>query len=95
MISGCAQTQREVAVMLERLRLIDGVAAVSLQSSTKGAGGNAGSGACPTGAPVFTAHVEFHPLPAPPVKSSTAATVAATGAGTPSNTPATTEVSAK
>jgi Tfp pilus assembly protein PilN len=87
-IGGCATTQREVAVMLERLRLIDGVAAVTLASSTKGAsaGAGAGTGTCPLGAPVFTAHIEFDPLPAAPAKSSSTATVANTTSTTGTST---------
>jgi hypothetical protein len=83
-ISGCATTQREVAVMLERLRLMDGVSGVTLQSSTKSAsagGGGAASGTCPTSAPVFTAHITFAPLPAAPAKTSSTATVAQTSTG--------------
>ena len=34
-LTGCATSQAEVALMLERLRLIDGVSEVTLQSSTK------------------------------------------------------------
>jgi hypothetical protein len=88
-IGGCATTQREVAVMLERLRLIDGVAGVTLVSSTKSAsaGAGAGTGTCPASAPAFTAHIEFDPLPATPAKSSSTASVA--------NTTSTTETSAK
>jgi Tfp pilus assembly protein PilN len=87
-LSGCATTQREVAVMLERLRLIDGVAGVTLESSTKSASSaGAGTGTCPASAPAFTAHIEFDPLPAAPAKSSSTASVA--------NTTSTTEASAK
>ncbi|HEY4452470.1 MAG TPA: hypothetical protein VGN13_12855 [Solirubrobacteraceae bacterium] len=82
-LSGCATTQREVAVMLERLRLIDGVAAVTLQSSTKSAGSGAGSGAtCPPSAPAFTVHIQFDPLPVAPAKTSSTASVANTASPT-------------
>jgi hypothetical protein len=96
-LSGCATTQREVAVMLERLRLIDGVTGVSLESSTKTASsGGSGTGTCPSGAPAFTAHIEFHPLPAAPAKKGgSAATVAATSVPATSGASTTTEVSAK
>lgn len=96
-ISGCATTQREVAVMLERLRLMDGVNGVTLQSSTKSAsaGGGAASGTCPKSAPVFTARIAFDPLPAAPAKTSSAAPVAQTTAPSTSGATSTTEVSAK
>jgi len=61
-LSGCARTQQEVAKALVRLRLMDGVNAVELQSSTKGATG----GGCPATSPVFTALVTFDALPTPP-----------------------------
>jgi hypothetical protein len=84
-ITGCAITQREVAVMLERLRLMDGVSGVTLQSSTKSgsaaAAGGGGGGSCPAGAPVFTAHIAFDPLPAAPAKAGSTTAVAATTAG--------------
>ena len=44
-LGGCATSQSEVALTLQRLRLIDGVSEVTLQSSTKSgaSGGAAGS----------------------------------------------------
>lgn len=69
-IAGCTATQAKVAEMLTRLRLIDGVTEVTLQSSTKsqsvsGAGaGAAGGNGCPPNAANFTATVTFQPLPA-------------------------------
>jgi hypothetical protein len=65
-LSGCAINQSSVALTLERLRLMDGVSSVSLQSSTKSATAVASagaSGACPGSYPVFTAQVTFHALP--------------------------------
>jgi hypothetical protein len=96
-LSGCATTQREVAVMLERLRLIDGVTGVSLESSTKSASsGGSSTGNCPSGSPAFTAHIQFSPLPAAPAKKAgSAATVAATSVPATSGASPTTEVSAK
>ncbi len=71
--------------MLERLRLIDGVSNVSLQSSTKTpASSGSGGGACAAGAPQFTANVSFEPLPAPAV---TQAAVTAEAALTSSQSP--------
>ncbi len=65
-ISGCAVGQPEVAELLERLRLIDGVSEVELTSSASsstGAGGGA-TGGCPSHDPSYTAQVTFEPLPA-------------------------------
>jgi Tfp pilus assembly protein PilN len=74
-LSGCATSQSSVAQMLQRLRLIDGVAEVNLQSSTSaGTTGAAGSGTCGSG-PAFTVTVAFDALP------SAAASAAAAKAG--------------
>jgi Tfp pilus assembly protein PilN len=64
-LSGCATSQSEVAVILNRLRLIDGVNEVTLQSSTKGNSGGASgaSGSCPAGSPAFAVVLTFDPLP--------------------------------
>ena len=65
-VSGCATSQSEVALTLERLRLIDGVASVSLKSSNQsssGAGSGVG-GVCPPNDPAYSATIEFAPLPA-------------------------------
>jgi hypothetical protein len=62
-LSGCATSQSVVAQTLQRLRLIDGVKEVSLQSSTKGSPAAGGSGGCPGGDPVFSITVTFEPLP--------------------------------
>jgi hypothetical protein len=81
---GCAVSQAEVALMLNRLRLIEGVSEVSLQSSTQSSSsastgsGAAGSGSCASGNPAFTAQVVFDALPSIPHTSSAAtATVSA------------------
>jgi Tfp pilus assembly protein PilN len=76
-ITGCATSQAEVALMLERLRLIAGVSEVKLQSSTKSgsaaAGGTGASGAgssgCESGDPEFNAQVTFDALPSTPAAS--------------------------
>jgi hypothetical protein len=81
---GCAVSQAEVAVMLERLRLIVGVSEVSLQSSTQSS--SSGAGSCESGHPTFTAQVVFDALPTvthAPGASGPTATVAVT-ASTPS-----------
>ena len=64
-LSGCATSQKAVAEMLQRLRLIDGVAEVTLQSSTRGTTSGAASsgGGCPPSAPVFTVTLTFDGLP--------------------------------
>jgi Tfp pilus assembly protein PilN len=67
-LSGCATSQTEVALTLDRLRLIDGVKEVTLQSSTNGSsGGSSGSGGCVT----FGMQVAFEPLPSASATSST------------------------
>jgi hypothetical protein len=83
-LSGCATTQSEVANTLQRLRLIDGAAEVSLQTSAK-ASSSAGTGSpgqaagsagpCPKGSPTFSATVTFNPLPTPTPAPSAAAIV--------------------
>lgn len=66
-LSGCATSQAQVAHTLQRLRLIDGVSEVTLQSSTKPGGGGAGTAAADTGcesnSPIFTIQVSFAALP--------------------------------
>jgi Tfp pilus assembly protein PilN len=64
-LGGCATSQANVALTLERLRLIDGVSNVSLKSSVKGgaaAGSGGPSGGC-TGA-AFSVTLTFQALPA-------------------------------
>jgi hypothetical protein len=92
-LAGCATSQSEVAEVLQRLRLINGVSAVNLQSSTKatsGGGGGAG-GTCPEGDPAFAAQVTFSPLPTPAeAPGASTATAAATSSSTTSpSTPST------
>jgi hypothetical protein len=65
-VQGCATSQQVVAKTIDRLRLIDGVTAVTLQSSTattNGTSGSAASGACPSGKPAYQLVVTFQPLP--------------------------------
>ncbi len=65
-LTGCAKTQDEVAEALQRLRLIDGVKEVTLQSATAttaaGSPAAASGGACASGS-TFAASVVFSPLP--------------------------------
>jgi Tfp pilus assembly protein PilN len=87
-ITGCATSQSEVAQTLQRLRLIDGVTEVTLQSSAKAstapgstaAAASGGSVCGPTGA-TFNATITFDALPIP--------LVGAPGAGAPGASPST------
>ncbi len=80
-LDGCSTSQPAVALTLERLRLIDGVSEVTLQSSTAGSSGAGGAGGCPAHDATFAATVTFDPLP------STAAVAAATKTKTVSDVP--------
>jgi Tfp pilus assembly protein PilN len=87
-LAGCTTSQATVALTLDRLRLIDGVSEVTLQSSTKaastasGASSSAsGTGSCEV---AFNVQVTFDALPTIPATGpvSTTATVSAiTSAG--------------
>jgi Tfp pilus assembly protein PilN len=86
-LSGCAKTQSDVALTLQRLRLMDGVSAVSLQSSSKAATASTGAGApsseghCTAGSPDFSVKITFDPLPTPSSTSgSSTQLTASTGA---------------
>ncbi len=94
-LTGCASSQAEVALMLERLRLINGVNEVSLQSSTQTAASGAGSGSgggCAGANPAFTAQITFDALPAIPTAgtgASASSVASSSSAATPSGTAAT------
>jgi Tfp pilus assembly protein PilN len=86
-VTGCAADQAHVALALDRLRLIDGVSAVTLQASGGTIAGAVAAAGCKTS---FTAVLTFEPLPnsatvdsatAPAGKTSTAAATS-TGTGT-------------
>lgn len=100
-LGGCATSQSEVALTMNRMRLINGVSEVSLQSSTKGSssgGASSSSGAsCPVGDPVFTLQVTFDALPQPAVRTPAGGSAIATGAsaGGGASGSAGSEVSAK
>jgi Tfp pilus assembly protein PilN len=89
-LSGCATSQSEVAQTLQRLRLIDGVSSVTLQSSTKGGSSSGGSnGACPSHDPAFAVTVTFAALPTPPaIPTATAGTATASDTSTSSGSSA-------
>jgi hypothetical protein len=77
-LTGCATSQAQVALTLERLRLIDGVSEVTLQSSTKAgsqSGGSSGasSAGCPSDSPAFSVAVSFDPIPTAPATSASSA----------------------
>jgi len=85
-LQGCAIGQGSVALMLERLRLIDGVSEVTLVSSTSSSsGGSTGSGAgCPDHDPAFTVNITSAPLPSTAAIASATKTVSdATSTGVP------------
>jgi hypothetical protein len=75
-LTGCATSQSEVAQTLQRLRLIDGVEEVQLQSSTKSgaSGASASSGTCAGNDPVFSVQMVFTALPAAAVGGSASST---------------------
>jgi hypothetical protein len=82
-LTGCAISQAAVALTLERLRLMEGVDEVHLQSSAKsgssGAGG--GSSSCAAGHVTFSSQVVFDALPNVPSSSTgSAATLASDSA---------------
>jgi Tfp pilus assembly protein PilN len=95
-LAGCATSQSMVALTLDRLRLIDGVSEVTLQSSTqvaKGAGGSGASTGC-AGA-TFAMQITFDPLPSASATSSPSATpTTATSALTPTTGTPTTSTGA-
>ncbi len=102
-MQGCTKTQDDVARLMSRLRLVNGVQRVTLASSLKQDGGqtaaavSSGSGAavgCGANAPTFDLVVFFTPLPgasvtpAPGASTAAAATTAASTAASGTSTPA-------
>jgi Tfp pilus assembly protein PilN len=95
-LSGCASTQSEVAETLQRLRLIDGVVDVELQSSVKSSSGGSASapsasgaaGGCAAGGATFAAQVTFAGLPSalPSPPTAPAGAGASAGAAQPNHT---------
>jgi len=82
-LTGCAINQPSVALMLERLHLIDGVTEVTLQSSASStSGGGSGAGTCPAHDLSFAATITFDPLPSTSAVAAAARTVSdSTGTG--------------
>jgi Tfp pilus assembly protein PilN len=98
-LTGCTKSQPDVAKLMSRLRLINGVASVTLNSSTKqesgpstpasppassGSGAASGGAGCGNGTPSFDLQISFATSTTP----ATSATPAASGAAT-STSPAT------
>ncbi len=80
-LGGCSTSQSGVAQVLNRLRLIDGVSAVALQSSGQGGAGGGAVG-CPASGVSFSVTLTFQPLPAVSSTSTTSSpTTIATAAG--------------
>jgi Tfp pilus assembly protein PilN len=96
-LSGCATSQTAVASTLVRLRLIDGVKEVTLQSSTAGASGtSASSGSCSGHDASFAATVIFDPLPSSSAVAAASRTVSdSTNAGSAAASSTTPGASAK
>jgi Tfp pilus assembly protein PilN len=66
-LTGCTDSQDDVARLMSRLRLIDGVTRVSFEDATKSGGGQSGgstgaANGCPANAPTFDLVVFFSPL---------------------------------
>ena len=84
-VSGCAKSQPTVALTLQRLRLIDGVKEVTLQSSASSGSGGVSTGPGCTGRDAtFSATVVFDPLPASSAVAAVAKTVSDPDAGSAS-----------
>ncbi len=92
-LTGCTNTQDDVARLMSRLRLINGVTRVTLGDSIKSAGaqsgaavsGSSASGApgCGSNAPAFDIVVFFSPLPGAGATGLTSATASPTSPATP------------
>ena len=92
-LAGCATSQPVVALTLTRLRLIDGVSEVTLQSSTSsssGGGGASSGGSCPAHYPTFTALVTFDPLPSAAAAASATKSVSDPASSAPKTATSTT-----
>jgi Tfp pilus assembly protein PilN len=96
-LAGCATSQPAVALTLERLRLIDGVKEVTLQSSVAGSSGaSTSSGGCSGHDAIFTATVTFDPLPSSSAVAAASKTVAdSTSARSEAAAPTTSGVNAR
>jgi hypothetical protein len=94
-LAGCAASQSMVALTLDRLRLIDGVSEVTLQSSTQASKSGSGSGGAGCAGATFAMQITFDPLPSASATSSSSATpTTATSALTPTTGTPTTSTGA-
>ena len=96
-LAGCATSQEKVALTMDRLRLMDGVSEVTLQSSGSAGGSTASGAGCEQGVS-FALTVDFESLPTPQTSSSpTASSGAATSStgGATSSTGGTTSSTGK
>jgi Tfp pilus assembly protein PilN len=82
-LGACSTSQSGVARTLNRLRLIDGVGTVTLESSAQGGSGAAGGGGggCPSRDASFVVELTFEPLPAVSSTSSSPATATTSNGG--------------
>jgi Tfp pilus assembly protein PilN len=101
-LSGCATSQPEVALTLERLQLIDGVKEVTLQSSSSGSSSassgssSSGSGSGGCAGTSFSATIVFDPMPSSTTVAAAAKSVSdSTTAGSAAPASTTTGASAK
>lgn len=91
-LTGCTKTQDDVARLMSRLRLINGVTRVTLGDSQKtsspqaGTSVSGGGGGCGSDAPSFDLVVFFSPLPGAGPDGVTSVTPVATSAATPGTT---------
>jgi hypothetical protein len=88
-LAGCTTSQTAVAVMLDRLRLINGAEEVTLQSATKSSsagGGGGNSGHCGESAVTFAATITFDALPSVPTNGAGASSAFASAGGGESST---------
>jgi Tfp pilus assembly protein PilN len=103
-LTGCTKSQPDVAKLMSRLRLIDGVDSVTLNSSTKqesagapvaaGSSSAGGSGqGCGNGTPSFNLQITFASQPAAPAAGA-AATSTATSTSTSTSTSSSSSTSA-
>jgi Tfp pilus assembly protein PilN len=81
-LTGCATSQSEVAQTLQRLRLMNGVTEVQLESSSKSSSGGSASagGGCPSGDPTFSVQITFTGLPAAPATGASSTSTSAVAA---------------
>jgi Tfp pilus assembly protein PilN len=100
-LTGCTKSQPDVAKLMSRLRLIDGVASVTLNSSTKqesgpsapastpasGSSSATGGGGCGNGTPSFDLQISFATAatPATPATPAASGTAASTSTATPTS----------